>query len=113
MIQGQEIVISGTNSDTLQLEEGNPHPRHTGDTLSSQMLGCVSVLLHTEYGPREDLCQQVLDRLLAGEVAMQSNPITADLEMEPKQNPTHSNNSKLVSSDDAEKLKAKPSAGVN
>lgn len=44
---------------------------------------------------------------------MQSNPITADLEMEPKQNPTHSNNSKLVSSDDAEKLKAKPSAGVN
>lgn len=122
MIHGRKFLLvacnslsadASTNSATLQLEECNLHLPHAGDTLSSQMPGCASVLLHMEYGPREELCQQTLHRLLAGEVAVQSNPITADLEMKPKQNPTHSNNSKLVSSGDAQKLKAKSSAGVN
>lgn len=35
---------------------------------------------------------RLFDRLLAGDVAMLSNPRTADLEIETKQNQAHNNN---------------------
>ena len=45
---------------------------------------------------KKTFVSRVFDRLLDGGVAMQSNPITADLEIKTKQNQTHNNNNKLV-----------------
>lgn len=83
-------------SVTLQLEQC-----HITGTVTA--LGAPSVVTNAglyfsdvteEHEPQENLCQQVFDRPLAGDVAMQRNPITADLEIKPKQTQTHNN--KLV-----------------